>query len=119
MLLYECLFLPGASLWKEQAIEQSLCGRLAEPTSVMRAIAVRMKRRRVGSPYIDETALSHGSKLIDAFAPGDRKRHGIDEFFDQEIGRQRLFVVQRAIQGGNHRLLDLRTAESLWSALWR
>lgn len=61
--------------------------RLPQPTSVMRIIDVTMKRSRIGSPYVDEPALSHGPQLVDVLAPGNGQRHGVGEFFDQEIGR--------------------------------
>jgi len=63
------------------------------------AMAAMMKRNRIVSPYVDEPALGRLSKLIDVFTPGDGERHSIRQFFDQQIGCQRYFTMERAIEG--------------------
>lgn len=62
--------------------------------------------------HVDEAALSRGSQLIDLFAPRHRQRYGMGEFLDEKIGRQRLLVIQRAVQAGDHGLLDFRPTET-------
>ena len=75
-----------------------------------------MRQNRIGSPDVDEPTLGHGAELIDIFATGDGQRHRVSQFFDQESGRERLLVMQCAVQRGHHRLLDLRAAESIAGA---
>ncbi len=50
-----------------------------QPTRVTMATIVRIKRNRIGSPYVDEPALGHGSELLDVFATGGRERHGLGQ----------------------------------------
>ena len=54
---------------------------------------VSTERNRIRLPHVDETSVSHGSKLIDVFVASDRERHGAGQFLNQEIGRQRGFVM--------------------------
>ena len=73
-------------------------GCVAQPASVTIAMAAMMKRNRIVSPYIDEPVSGRLPKLIDIFTPSDGERHSIRQFFDQQIGRQRYFTVERAIE---------------------
>ena len=63
------------------------------PVSVVTEAVVSMERNRIRLPHVDETSVSHGSKLIDVFVASDRERHGAGQFLNQEIGRQRGLVM--------------------------
>src|SRR5580765_5076968 len=91
-------------------------GCVEQPTSVTIAIVAMMKRNRIVSPYVDEPALGRLPELIDVFAPGDGEWHSVGQFFNQQIGRQRCFLVECAIEGCDHSLFDFRTAEAVAGA---
>src|SRR4029077_9159299 len=97
-------------------VRERSAGCVEQPTSVTIAIAAMMKRNRIVSPYVDEPALGHLPELIDVFTPGDGEWHGVGQFFNQQIGRQRCFLVECAIEGCDHSLFDFRAAETVAGA---
>ena len=50
---------------------------------------------------------------IDVFTPGDGERNRVGQFFDEQVGCERSFLMQRPIEGRHHRLFDFRTAEAV------
>src|SRR5262245_35170006 len=52
-------------------------GCVAQPTSVTTAIVAIIKRNRIVSPYIDESALGRLPELIDVFTPSHGEWHRV------------------------------------------
>src|SRR5215212_11122426 len=60
-----------------------------------------------------EAPLRERAQPRDVLGARDAERNGGAQRFQQQLGRQRLFRAQRAVERGDHGLFDLGAAESL------
>src|SRR5689334_11272766 len=64
-------------------------------------------------PHVHKSTFGCLSERIDVFTPRDGEGHRVGQFFDEQVGRERSFLVQRSIEGCYHGLLDLRPAKAV------